>query len=141
MNTRLLAAVLAIAMPLAAAAQDFNAQQSGLSQPVIALTAALAKNADALNLDDQQRAALKAWMDEMPAKRMAVEKETVALRSELRRKIVSGAPLAEREALARRIGDKETELVMMRSGCVDHWREVLTAEQFAELLQLAKVTN
>lgn len=141
MKCFLFSAALAAALPAAAVAQDFNAQEAGLSQPVIAITAPLAKNADALKLNEEQRAALKAWLDEMPARRVAVEKETVALRLDLRQKIAAGAPVAEREALAEQIGAKETELLMMRSNCVDHWRDVLTPDQFAELLKIAKVTE
>ena len=142
MKRFLFSAALAMVLPLAAAAQEpFDAQKAGLSQPVIAVTMALAQNADALQLTDEQRGAVKAWMDEMPAKRIAVERETVAMRTELRQMIAAGAPVAEREALATRIGAKETEMAMMRSACVDHWRSVLTPEQFAELLRLAGVTE
>lgn len=136
------AAAFAIALPAASIAQQpFDAQKAGLSQPVIALTPTLAKNADALKLTEEQRAAVAAWMAEAPGKRMAVEREAFALRTELRAKIASGAPAEEREALARQIGDKETELLMMRSNCVDHWRSQLSPEQFAQLLQMAGVTE
>lgn len=142
MNRLLLSAALALALPMAAIAQEpFNAQKAGLSQPVIMLTPTLAQNADALQLNDKQRAAVQAWMTEMPAKRVAVEKKTVEMRTELRRMIAAGAPVAERQALATQIGAKETEMAMMRSACVDHWRSVLTTEQFAQLLRLAGVTK
>lgn len=142
MQRFLLSAALAVVLPMAAIAQEaFDAQKAGLSQPVILLTPALAQNADALQLTDEQRAAVQAWMAEMPAKRVAVEKEAVELRTELRRMIAAGAPVAEREALAAQIGTKETEMAMMRSACADHWRDILTADQFAELLRLAGVTE
>lgn len=142
MRILLASAALALMLPLAATAQEpFDAQQAGLSQPVVMLTPVIAKNADALNLNDEQRGALKAWLEAGPVKRVAHEKATVALRQQLRQQIIAGAPVEERQALARQIGDAEAELVMMRSACVDHWREVLTEEQFAEALRLANLAE
>lgn len=141
MKSLLLAGAIALSPLAALAQQPAAAADTGLSQPVIALTGALAKNADALALDDAQRADLKAWLAEMPAKRAALEAETVALRSQMRHKIAAGAPVPEREALAAQIGANETRLVMMRSHCADHWRSVLSPAQFAQLLQLAGVTD
>ncbi|WP_336623098.1 copper chaperone PCu(A)C [Phaeovulum sp.] len=113
---------------------------NGLSAPVILLTPFVRDNADALNLNEAQRADLKAWL-EKPNARAVVEEETVALRAELRAAIVSGAPREARAALAEKIGANETRLVMFRSDCVDHWREVLSTEQFAQLLVLAGVVK
>lgn len=83
-------------------------ETNGLSQPVIALTGVLAKRADTLALTGAQRAA-----------------------------ILGNAPVADRQALAERIGETEAARVMMRSNCTDHWRSVLTPEQFARRLTLA----
>lgn len=138
----LVAAALALALPMASAAQEpFNAQEAGLSQPVVVLTPTVAQNADALQLNDEQRAAVKAWMETGPVNRVAREQAAVALREQLRQQIIAGAPVDERQELARQIGDAEADLVMMRSACVDHWREVLTEEQFAETLRLAKLAE
>ena len=63
--------------------------------------------------------------------------EYTARRREMRQAIVDNAPVADREALAAKIGANETALVMMRSNCVDHWRTVLTPEQFAEVIAMA----
>ncbi|MCF3973015.1 hypothetical protein [Paracoccus salsus] len=143
MKAFVLAAVLAVASPGLALAQmqPSDPAATGLSQPVIALTGVLAKNTDTLALNDEQKAALASWLAEMPAMRKSLEDEAVALRTEIRAKIAAGAPAEERESLARQIGEKETALIMMRSECVDHWREVLSADQFARLLQLAAVTE
>lgn len=143
MKTLVLATALAASLPLCAAAQMAPSDPSttGLSQPVIALTGVLAKNVDTLALNDDQKAALDNWLAEMPARRKALEDETVALRTDLRAKIASGAATDEREELARKIGENETALIMMRSMCVDHWRDVLAEDQFAQLLQLAGVTR
>ncbi|MBW6506052.1 MAG: copper chaperone PCu(A)C [Rhodobacteraceae bacterium] len=111
---------------------------NGLSAPVIMLTPFVRDNADKLGLNEAQRADLKAWL-EKPNQRLVVEAETVALRAELRAAIVMGAPKADRQALADKIGANEAKLVMFRSDCTDHWREVLSAEQFTQLLMLAGV--
>lgn len=138
MKSYLLSAAFALALPgLAFAQQAMTPQEKGLSAPVVALTMALAQNAEALNLDEAQQAAVKEFMATMPAKRGALEDETVALRSQLHDAILANAPTTDREALAARIGANETALVMMRSNCADHWRKVLTPEQFAQLVELA----
>ncbi len=111
--------------------------QAELSKPIVAYTPVVMKNADALNLTDAQRADVAEWKATMPAKRKAIEAETIALRAELRRAINQGQPTEARQALAEQIGAKETQLLMMRSGCVDHWRALLSEEQFAKMLELA----
>lgn len=139
MKNLMLSAALVLALPVSALAQQpLSPQEKGLSAPIIALTPVLAKNADALMLDEAQKADLKAFMATMPAKRMAFEDETAALRKDLHDAIATGAPVADREALAAKIGANETALLVMRSNCADHWRGVLTPEQFAQLLVLAE---
>ncbi len=138
MKRLLLSAAFALALPGIALAQAaMTPQEKGLSAPVVALTQVLAKNAEALKLDEAQQAALKEFMATMPAKRGALEDETVALRSQLHDAILADAPVADREALAAKIGANETALVMMRSNCVDHWRKTLSPEQFAQLVDMA----
>lgn len=138
MKRLLLSAAFALALPGIAMAQAaMTPQEKGLSAPVVAMTQVLAKNAEALKLDEAQQAALKEFMATMPAKRGALEDETVILRSQLHDAILADAPVADREALAAKIGANETTLVMMRSNCVDHWRKVLSPEQFAQLVDMA----
>lgn len=141
MKSLFLATALALTLPMVSIAQQapLTPQEKGLSAPVIGLTPVLAKNADALGLNDDQKADLKAFLDTMPAKRMAMEDEAAAMRAEMTSLIAAGAPEEERQALADKIGQQETALIMMRSHCADHWRSVLTADQFAQLLQLASV--
>lgn len=137
MKSLFLSAALALAVPSFASAQQMTPQEMGLSAPVIALVSVMAKNADALKFDDKQKAELKSWMETMGPKRMALEKETADLRAQMRQAIVDNAPVADREAMAAKIGANETALVMMRSNCVDHWRTVLTPEQFAQVVAMA----
>ncbi len=135
MKRLLFTAAMVLAATTAQAQQQPAPQE--LSAPIVALTGVLAKNADTLSLDDAQRADLKAWVDTMPAKRKALEAEARAARAALREAILTGAPQGEREALAQEVGQLETRLVLMRSNCTDHWRTVLSEDQFAQLVALA----
>jgi len=130
MKKLLLSAAAAIALSGAAHANE-------LSKPIVAFTPIVAKNADTLALNAEQKVALKEWLAVMPKNRKAIEARALDARAELRMAINTGAPSAEREVIATRIGDIETELLMMRSKCTDHWREVLTEAQFAKVLDLA----
>jgi Spy/CpxP family protein refolding chaperone len=134
----ILSAAVALALAGSALAEaPRNPTSLGLSAPIVGLTPVLAANQDALGLDEAQKAAVKEFLATMPAKRMALEDETAALRAELRKAILDNAPVADRETLAKKIGENETQLLMMRSNCVDHWRSVLTPEQFAKLVEMA----
>lgn len=137
MKSLLLSTALVLAAGFALAAGPRAPQSLGLSAPIVALTPTLAANMDVLGLDAAQQAAVKDFVATMPAKRMAFEDEVAALRATLTEAILTGAPAAERAALAETIGDAETKLLMMRSGCADHWRNLLTAAQFDALVTLA----
>ena len=131
------AAALATALAGPALSQQSNPAKTGLSEPVIRLTGTLNKNQDVIGLDASQKEAVKNWVATMPAHRKALEDETVALRAEMKAAIISGASIEARQALAEKIGANEIKLVMMRSNCTDHWREVLNADQFSKLIELA----
>lgn len=132
-----LALITATAVALALPATAQQAKRSELSLPIVAYTPVIAKNADALQLNEEQLSALKAWLDTMPAQRKALEGEAIALRAKLRDAINADSPQEDRQALAEQIGDAETRLVMMRSACTDHWRGILTPEQFAMMQEIA----
>ncbi len=135
-SIKTLALTLAIATGLGA--HQVHASDTGeLSTPIIRLTKVIAQNADALELSADQRSDLKAWIDTMPEKRQALEADARGKRAQLRAAILDNAPRADRQALAQEIGVLETRLVMMRSDCVDHWRDTLTKDQFAQALALA----
>lgn len=128
---------LATATSVQAGSHGKNRQQPReLSAPIVRLTPVIKKNADALELTTEQRADLQGWLSTMPAKRKALEAEALQARAALRSAILTGAPEAERAALAQRVGDYEVKLVTMRGKCVDHWRAVLNADQFAQALSI-----
>ncbi|CUH78228.1 hypothetical protein [Tropicibacter naphthalenivorans] len=129
--------VLSAALLALTALPTLAAPPAELSRPIVAYTPVIAKNADALKLTLDQRETLKNWLATMPAKREALQNAALAARAELRQAINTGAPVADRQALAAKVGDLETQLVMMRSNCTDHWRGVLTEAQFAKMLELA----
>lgn len=129
--------ILSAALGLAATSASFAAGDNGLSTPIVKCTPVIAKNAEALKLDEKQQAILKDWLAKMPAKRKGFEAEVIAMRTELRNAIHIGAPKEDRMAMAEKIGAAETQLLMMRSNCADHWRGVLSEEQFAQMLKIA----
>lgn len=133
-------AVLAASIVIGAALPESGHAQEAreLSAPIVAYTATIKQNADALELTEAQRADLAQWIDTKPAQRKAVEGEALAARAALRAAIDTGAPRVERQTLADRIGALEAQLVMMRSDCTDHWRSVLTQEQFTRMLAMAR---
>ncbi len=133
----LLSATILLAAAPALEAQQGQGKSRELSAPIVVYTPVVKKNADALGLTEAQRADLQNWISTMPAKRKAVEAEALEARAALRAAINEGAPVEERQKLAETVGAYETKLVMLRSNCTDHWREVLTPEQFAQMLELA----
>lgn len=129
---------LLIALALSTAASTAIARDiSELSSPVVLLTPAVAQNQDALNLNEQQRIEVKNWMSAMPTQRGAVEDQAVEKRAALRNAIIEGQSQATLDALAAEIGTIESQLLLMRAHCVNHWREVLDADQFEHALNLA----
>lgn len=131
--------LLGTALATALALPSFAQQARELSAPIVAFTPVIKANADALELTEAQRADLANWLATMPAKRKALEGETLEARAALRTAIIAGAPQEERLALAEAVGALEAKLVMARSGCTDHWRATLTEAQFARMLELASM--
>lgn len=112
---------------------------SELSSPILMLTPVVKKHADVLQLNADQRRVLKEWLATAPGKRMAVEDEAVRIRAALRQASIDGAPEPERLALAQQLGELETQMLKMRSDCINHWRQTLSSEQYAKALELAGV--
>lgn len=113
---------------------------SELSKPIVTYTVVVNKHADALNLNETQRQQLKEWLATSPPQRMALEDKAVELRAQMRTMIANGDDIAKRKQLAKEIGQTEEKLIQARSNCADHWRKVLTPEQFAQMLVLSKPT-
>ncbi|TVM07360.1 MAG: hypothetical protein FMJ08_03330 [Halomonas sp.] len=118
-------------------AEDAKRDVAELSTPIVMLTPVVAKNAQELELNAEQQAALEDWLASSPAVREALEDRVIAQRGELRSMILTGADPQARAEKAAYIGQLESELLMMRSNCADHWRNVLSEEQFARVLELA----
>lgn len=129
---------LLIALALCTATSTAIARDiSELSSPLVLLTPAIAQNQDALNLNDAQREEVKNWLAAMPSQRGAVEDKAVEVRAALRKAIIANEPQEILDGLAAEIGSLETELVLMRANCVNHWRRVLDNNQFEQALSLA----
>jgi len=66
---------------------------------------------------------------------LTIESQSVLSRSQHRYRICLGPETLDQ--LAAEIGALETQLVLMRASCVNHWRDVLDADQFEQALGLA----
>jgi len=104
-----------------------------LSEPIVELMPVVKKLTPELKLSAEQQAKLKTWMETAPAKRQAVEAEALEMRKQLRAAILSGADDAVRQDLLNQVGQKETQLLTLRSKCTDFLRELLTPEQFTQV--------
>jgi uncharacterized protein (DUF927 family) len=104
-----------------------------LSEPIVELMPVVKKLTPELKLSAEQQAKLKTWMETAPAKRQAVEAEALEMRKQLRAAILSGADDAVRQDLLNQVGQKETQLLTMRSKCTDFLRELLTPAQFTQV--------
>lgn len=126
----LTAAILGLSL---ATAPLYAAPSRELSEPIVELMPIVKKMTPQLKLSTEQQAKLKTWMETAPAKRQAVEAETLEMRQQLRAAILSGASDAVRQDLLGQIGQKETQLLTLRSKCTDYLRELLTPEQFTQV--------
>lgn len=130
---KLLISIALLTIATTATARDI----SELSSPIVLLTPAIAQNQDALSLSESQRTEVKSWVSRMPEQREAVEDNAVEVRATLRAAIIAGEPQEILDQLAMEIGALESQLVLMRANCVNHWRDVLTSEQFEHALTIA----
>ncbi len=131
MHLKLLTAAL---LGLSLATTPLYASQSReLSEPIVELMPVVKKLTPELKLSAEQQAKLKTWMETAPAKRQAVEAEALEMRKQLRAAILSGADDAVRQDLLNQVGQKETQLLTLRSKCTDFLRELLTPAQFTQV--------
>jgi hypothetical protein len=71
----------------------------------------------------------------MPS-RVAVQQKIIELRGQLRIALLDNKPEADRDALMKQIADAEVQHFKGRERCVEHLRQLLNAEQFAQLRKL-----
>lgn len=68
--------------------------------------------------------------------RVAVQKEIIDVRGQLRTAMLENKPQTDRDALMKQIADAEVEHFKGRNRCVEHLRATLSSEQFGQLSKL-----
>ncbi len=121
---------LCLVMPVTASSADV----AELGQPIVELMPQVKKMRADLQLTKAQSDKLDAWLADAPAKREALEAETLEIRDQLREAILTGADRMTREALKKEFAAKQTRLIEMRSLCTRMLRDTLTPEQFDKVV-------
>lgn len=137
-NLSTLARSLTVALALAAGAGLALAKSvpADGALPVVELMPLTMKHEADLKLSTEQIQALADYRKQAMPNRVAVQKQILDLRGQLRMAILDNKPQAERDALMARIADAEVAHLKGRNTCVEAVRQILNAEQFAELQRL-----
>lgn len=137
-NLSTLARSLTVALALAAGAGLALAKSvpADGALPVVELMPLTMKHEADLKLSTEQIQALADYRKQAMPNRVAVQKQILDLRGQLRMAILDNKPQAERDALMARIADAEVAHLKGRNICVEAVRQILNAEQFAELQRL-----
>jgi hypothetical protein len=137
-NLSTLARSLTVALALAAGAGLALAKSvpADGALPVVELMPLTMKHEADLKLSTEQIQALADYRKQAMPNRVAVQKQILDLRGQLRMAMLENKPQAERDALMARIADAEVAHMKGRNTCVEAVRQILNAEQFAELQRL-----
>ncbi len=104
--------------------------------PVVELMPLTLKHEADLKLSTEQIKALADYRQTAMPGRITTQKTILDLRGELRMAILNNQAQAQRDALMARIADAEVAHLKGRSTCADAVRQILNAEQYAELTRL-----
>ena len=89
-----------------------------------------------LKLTPEQIKSLDDYRKQAMPSRVAVQQKIIELRGQLRIALLDNKPEADRDALMKQIADAEVQHFKGRERCVEHLRQLLNAEQFAQLRKL-----
>lgn len=89
-----------------------------------------------LKLTPEQIKSLDDYRKQAMPSRVAVQQKIIDLRGQLRIALLDNKPEADRDALMKQIADAEVQHFKGRERCVEHLRQLLNAEQFAQLRKL-----
>ena len=101
--------------------------------PVVELMPLIMKQEKELQLSPEQVQAFADYRTGAAPTRMALQKEIVSLRGQLRAALLEGASPEVSAALMQKIAAAEVEHFKGRERCVEFTRKVLSPEQFATL--------
>lgn len=109
--------------------------------PAPSLMPILAKQADALGLNEEQKARLADWRRVAQANREKLEKEIAADRLAINQAMLDGKSNAEIQKMMRNVQRKELKLVVGKLACRDNAKKILTPEQWEKLIELYRAQS
>jgi hypothetical protein len=106
------------------------------ANPMPNLMKVVKKHGDELNLSEAQQAELTRWHDHNAQHMHANFAKVGEMEKELNAAALAGRPKAELMVMASRIMNLRTDIISVKTDCRDNMRRVLSAEQYAKLLEL-----
>jgi len=94
-----------------------------------------------LKLEEKQAKAIDAWIAEAPVKKEELKKEALVVRAELRDALINRGTRIEREELKFKLSEANRRIIEMQSLCVRMLHNMLTAEQYAKVVDTYKQTR
>jgi hypothetical protein len=106
------------------------------ANPMPNLMKIVKKHGDELNLSEAQKAELTRWHDQNAENMHANFAKVGEMEQALNAAAIAGRPKAELMVMASRIMNLRTDIISVKIDCRDNMRRVLSAEQYAKLLEL-----
>ena len=104
--------------------------------PVVELMPLTMRYEADLKLTPEQIKSLDDYRKQAMPGRVAVQKKIIELRGQLRMALLDNKSQADRDALMKQIAEAEMQHFQGRERCVEHLRQMLSADQFAQLRKL-----
>ena len=101
--------------------------------PVVELMPLTMRYEADLKLTPEQIKSLDDYRKQAMPGRVAVQKKIIELRGQLRMALLDNKSQADRDALMKQIAEAEMQHFQGRERCVEHLRQMLSADQFAQL--------
>lgn len=104
--------------------------------PIAELMPLVVRHEVDLKLTPEQIKAVTAYRETNMPKRIAMQKQVLGLRSQLRAAVLDGQPIAERERLMQQVANIELEHMRARDRCAVFMRETLDNGQYTQVTRL-----
>lgn len=106
------------------------------ANPMPNLMKVVKKQGDKLDLSEAQKAELTKWHEKNADDMHANFAKVGEMEKELNTAALAGRPKAELMTMASRIMTLRTDIISTKADCRDNMRRILTAEQYAQALEL-----
>ena len=108
------------------------------ANPMPSLMRVIVKKGDTLNLDENQKLALKKWRTENKAIAGAKAKKVAKLESQLKNKALNGASEKDLESLATEVLAIRMDIIKGKIACRDNMQKILNDKQYKQVISLYK---